>query len=795
MAKQLKLNIKNAQLAKALNLNKKEEKKKPEEKPAPKRKAIRKAISKDLDTPIDQQEAAPALEEPKVEEVAAAAPPEPVEEVEKKAEEKPVRRKIDLSRIEKTRPKTGPRAAKPAPSEKPKGAPQADAPKQEEKKFSSFKDRPARLSEQKRKELRESALKRSLGQKSRFDSRDRQGLGEANDGQWRRRRHVRKRNVRRDEPIIRPTELKVRLPISVKDLAAEMKYKASELIATLFKQGIAITINDLLDDETTIQLLGEEHGCTITIDTSQEERLRITGKTIAEEISTQNEDDLIDRAPVIAFMGHVDHGKTSLIDAIRKSDLAADEAGAITQHIGAFRCNVSNGELTVLDTPGHEAFTEMRSRGATVTDVVILVVAGDEGIKPQTDEAIEQAKEAGVPIVVAINKSDKEGFDQEQIYRQLSERELLPEAWGGGTITVNCSAKTGEGIETLLELALLQAEVLELRANPKMRARGTVLESSIHHGLGNVATILVQNGTLKLNDALVFENEYGRVKTMHDEHGKKMKKAGPSQPVRITGLSGLPSAGCEFIVVDNEKEARKLAEEREAGHKKSKLVHIKQEQIDAMLLRSQQLAEKKILRIIIRADVQGSLEALEDSLAKIKSDKVELNIISSDVGQISESDIELASASNTPIIAFHTSAGPGVDDMAKKLKVQIKTHDVIYHLIDDVKALMAETLDKVRQETDSGMAEVKTTFKSSHLGVIAGCVVAEGTIKRGQFARLFRGGEQVWEGDIASLKRVKEDVKEVAKGLECGILLTNFTDIEEGDEIKSYNITYIKQEL
>ncbi|MDN3507886.1 MAG: translation initiation factor IF-2, partial [Simkaniaceae bacterium] len=603
------------------------------------------------------------------------------------------------------------------------------------------------------------------------------------------------RNVNRDEPVIRPTELSIRLPITVKELASEMKYKASELISKLFKQGIPLTINDMLDDETTVQLLGDEFGCVIKIDTSQEERLRITGKSISEEIKEQPEEGLISRAPVIAFMGHVDHGKTSLIDSIRKSDLAADEAGAITQHIGAFRCNVSNGELTVLDTPGHEAFTEMRSRGANVTDVVILVVAGDEGIKPQTDEAINQAKEAGVPIVVAINKCDKEGFDTDQIYRQLSERELLPEAWGGGTITVNCSAKTGEGIETLLELALLQAEVLELRANPNMRARGTVLESSIHQGLGNVSTILVQNGTLKINDALVFENEYGRIKTMHDEHGKPMKKAGPSQPVRITGLSGQPSAGCEFIVVANEKEARKLAEDREAGHKRSKLVHIKQEQIDAMLLRSQQLAEKKILRIIVRADVQGSLEALLDSLAKIKSDKVELNIISAEVGQISESDIELASASNTPIVAFHTSTGPGIDEMAKKLKVKVIPHDVIYHLIDEVKVLMAETLDKVRQETEAGVAEVKTTFKSSHLGVIAGCVVATGSIKRGQFARLFRGEQQVWEGEIDSLKRVKEDVKEVVKGLECGIVLKNFMEIEENDEIKTYDVTFIKQEL
>lgn len=469
---------------------------------------------------------------------------------------------------------------------------------------------------------------------------------------------------------------------------------------------------------------------------------------------------------------------------------------AITQHIGAFRCHSSSGDITVLDTPGHEAFKEMRMRGATVTDIVILVIAGDEGMMPQTEEAIKHAKGAGVPIVVAINKCDKPTFNAEQVYRQLSEHELLPEAWGGMTITVNCSALTGKGIPELLEMILLQAEVLDLKANPNTRARGTVLESQLHKGLGAVANVLIQNGTLKIGDALVFEDIYGRVKTIHDEFGKSIQQAEPSRPVKITGLSGIPEAGCEFIVVDSEKKAREICESRQAGLDRTRTFGRKQsKELDTLLQRTKELSEKKVLNLILRADVQGSLEALKNSLLKLPSQKVQLNIVSENVGQISESDIELAAASQAAIIGFHTSIESHATGMISKKKIVVKTHDIIYQLINDVRQLMADKLDKLRIETEVCQVNVKTIFKSSQLGLIAGCQVADGTIKRNHFVKLERNKKIIWEGHIASLKRNKDDVKEVSKGHECGILLEKFSDVQEGDIIKGFEITYQPQEL
>jgi translation initiation factor IF-2 len=493
-------------------------------------------------------------------------------------------------------------------------------------------------------------------------------------------------------------------------------------------------------------------------------------------------------------MGHVDHGKTSLIDAIRKSNLAAGEAGAITQHIGAFKCHTAVGDLTILDTPGHEAFSAMRSRGADVTDIVVLVIAGDEGIRTQTIEAMTQAQNAHVPIVVALNKSDKPNFNAENVYRQLAENNFLPEVWGGTTITVNCSALTGAGIKELLEMLALQAEILELKANPNIRARGTVIESEMHKGLGHVATVLVQNGTLRLGDAVVFAQNWARVKTMHDEHGKDLAQAGPSTPVKITGLSGLPEAGSEFIVVKNEKEARDLAEERVAGQKILQL-KIKKAGVEGLLQKKQEQVEKKILNLVLRADVQGSLEALKTSLLKIASNKVELNIVSSGVGEISESDIQLAAASKATILGFHTKMESHAESLVKEAKVKVRMHDIIYHAVDDIREQMRQLLDKIPQETDTGQALVKATFKASQLGVIAGCQVIEGTIKRNNSIRVMRDNEVVWKGPIASLKRVKEDVREVSKGIECGILLQNYNDVKEGDILQAFEITYLEQEL
>ena len=626
-------------------------------------------------------------------------------------------------------------------------------------------------------------------------NRLRQGIPHGENDKWRGKRGSRGKAPRNPEEIVRPKELKVKLPITLKDLASEMKLKAAELISKLFMQGVAITLNEYLDDETTVQLLGHEFGCEITIDTSEIERLQITGKTVAEEIEETDEEKLKTRAAVIAFMGHVDHGKTSLIDYIRKSKIAAREAGAITQHIGAFKCHLETGPLTILDTPGHEAFSAMRERGASATDIVILVVAGDEGIKAQTIEALHQAKEASVPIIIAINKCDKPNYNVDDIYRQLSEQEMLPEAWGGSTITVNCSAKTGEGIDTLLEMAQLQGELLELKTNPSARARGIILESEVNKGLGSAATLLVQNGTLRRGDALVIGEVWGRVKTMHNEHGKNVKEAPAATPVKVTGLSGIPEAGTEFIIVENEKEAKKLCEERMAGQEREINRGSKSRPVDDLLSQEQQRQQKKNLALILRADVQGSLEALKNSLKRLPQEKVELNFINESVGEISESDIELAHASGASIVGFHTKVESHAQGSVKKLQVDIKSHDVIYHLVDEVKLMMKNLLDKIREEHEVGEAEILAIFKSSSLGLIAGCKINDGIVKRSHLVRLYRDGEKLYEGDIASLKRAKEDVKEVSKGFECGILLQKFRDYQVGDIIKAFEVTYKEQEL
>jgi translation initiation factor IF-2 len=663
--------------------------------------------------------------------------------------------------------------------------------KEEEEVSSDDKEKKS-LKSSKFKEFRDIKPAKKVEQ-TRFDARDRQGLRDGDEGQQWRKKRV-KHRYQQEDTTIRPSSLKVRIPISIKDLAVEMKLKASQLIAKLFAQGMIVTMNDLLEDETTIQLLGHEFDCEITIDTSEQERIRITDKTVKEEIQATDPERLIMRPPVVAFMGHVDHGKTSLIDAIRKSNRAAGEAGAITQHIGAFRCSTPVGDIAILDTPGHEAFSAMRARGADVTDIVVLVVAGDEGLRQQTIDAIQQARAANVTMVIAINKSDRPNYDPDTVYRQLAENNLLPEVWGGQTITVNCSAVTGEGIPQLLEMLALQAEVLELKADPKCRARGSVLESEMHKGMGAIATVLVQNGTLRCGDALVFGQLYGRVKTMYDEFNRELTEAGPSTPVEITGLSGLPEAGQEFIVVKNEREAREIAEARMLGMRQVNLLQSKKLSMENLF---QQAAEtnKKILNVLLRADVQGSLEALKVALMKIESQKAELNIIFAGVGEISESDVQLAAASKAVIIGFHNQIESHADTLLKQLGVQVKLHSIIYHAIDDVKNLLSGLLDKIAQETEKGKADVLATFKSSQHGVIAGCIVTEGSIHRSHNVRVRRGGEVVWKGAMSSLKRVKEDVREVTKGLECGVLLNNFNNVEAGDVIETYEVTYITQEL
>ena len=859
MAKNLKLNIKNIQLAKATGLEKlkaklageKAEEEKPkkdkevkpktsstgeEEKPLKRRAKTKSAFapkepgqeeneeeseeevasSSDLESSEEEAQSTPAVEE--------IAPPENVVQEEKKEEisypraykrapkEKPIAAEEETKKdegVKENKVKLGPtgrhvkdlytpkkevpeppvkrhpeekKEHTPRPSVKKEGPSSAPAPKDDDaekkgKKIRDFKDFKAP-----RKDMPQ------------FDSRARQGLTQGDEERWRKRRPQKGGRQHVEEPVIRPTSLKIRLPITIKDLASEMKLKASELIQKLFMQGIVATLNDLLDDETIVQFIGDEFGCAIQIDTTEEQRIAVTSQSIQEEIAAASQENLLIRPPVVTFMGHVDHGKTSLIDAIRKSNRVAGEAGAITQHIGAFRCKTAVGDLTILDTPGHEAFSAMRARGASVTDIVVLVVAGDEGLREQTMEAINHAKLAKVTIVVAINKADKPNFNPENVYRQLAEIDLLPEVWGGQTITINTSAQTGQGIQELLEMLALQAEVLHLKADPTSRARGTVVESELQKGLGLVARVLVQNGTLRQGDAIVLDNLSGKVKTMRDEFGIPLKEAGPSTPVEITGLSGLPKAGDTFIVVKSEKEARDIAEARSVGMKQKALAQKKAPVLDSLMQRDNKVG-KKILKVILRADVQGSMEALKTALLKIDSQKAEVEIISTGVGDISESDVQLAAASNAIILGFHNKVESHAEPLIKQLGVKVRLHEIIYHAIDDVKAHMLALLDKIEEEKETGRATVQATFKASQLGLIAGCIVSEGIISRNNRVRLEREGKMIWKGAIGSLKRVKEDVKEVKKGIECGILLQNNNDVLVGDVIVSYETVYHTQEL
>ena len=790
MAKNLKINIKNTQIAKALNLSK--IKKKVESSQKKKKKTPKKVETEEAETTKPKARLIPsAAEEKKKKDKEAKKKAKEKKEIEKKQEEKPPVIVEEKPKIIEEK-KESVEISEKKPFEKHINE------KVEKPPVEIFEDKKIEIEEEeeikkKKKGEKKEQKPRPTHIKQSFDSRARQGLRTDEDERWRKMRRPRSkfRPPKKEIEVIRPSNLKVKIPITIKDLAVEMKLKASQLISKLFMQGVIVTLNDVLDDETTIQLLGHEFDCDITIDTSEDERLRITDKTIQEEIKETDPSQLRTRPSIITFMGHVDHGKTSLIDAIRKSKITEQEAGAITQHIGAFSVKTDSGEtITILDTPGHEAFTEMRSRGATVTDLVILVIAGDEGIRDQTIEAIDQAKAAKVPILVAINKSDKAGFDPEKIYRQLADHDLLPEAWGGNIITVNCSAITKEGIKELLEMIALQAEVLELQANPKKRARGTILESQMHKGMGAIATVLVQNGCLKIGDAIVFGTSFGRVKTMHDEYGKELNEALPSIAVKITGLSQLAEAGDEFIVVTSEKEAKVIARDRAEKFKQRQLLQTKKGGLESLVK-----DEKKVLHLILRADVQGSLEALEQSLKKIHSEKIDLNIISSEVGEISESDIRLSAASKAAIIGFHTRIESHAEDLIKQLGAKIRLHDIIYHAIDDVKVLMVKELDKITEEHDIGKANIKAVFKSSHTGTIAGCEVTDGIIKRSNPIRIIRNSDIIWKGKISSLKRGKDDVKEVSKGIECGIVTDRFSDIKIGDIIESYEITYHEQTL
>ena len=567
--------------------------------------------------------------------------------------------------------------------------------------------------------------------------------------------------------------------ITIKELAEKMKLRPADIVKKLFLQGTIVTINQEIDFEKA-----EEIAMEYDVLCEKEKKVNVIEELLKED--EEDEKDMVPRPPVICVMGHVDHGKTSLLDAIRQTNVTSREAGGITQHIGAYVVDYNGQKITFLDTPGHEAFTAMRMRGAQATDIAILVVAADDGVMPQTVEAINHAKAAGVEIIVAINKIDKPSANVERVKQELSEYELIPEDWGGNTVFVPVSAHTKEGIPELLEMILLTAEVKELKANPNRRARGLVIEAQLDKGRGPVATVLVQKGTLRVGDTVAAGCCYGKVRAMMDDKGNRVKEAGPSTPVEILGLNDVPNAGEIFIAHQNEKEARSFAETFIA-ESKNKLIEDTKAKLSLDDLFSQiKAGNVKELPIIVKADVQGSVEAVKQSLVKLSNEEVVVKVIHGGVGAINESDVSLASASNAIIIGFNVRPDAQAKSIADREKVDMRLYRVIYQAIEDVEAAMKGMLDPVYEEQVTGHAVVRQTFKASGVGTIAGSYVLDGKITRGSKARITRDGEQIFEGPLASLKRFKDDVKEVAAGYECGLVFEGFNDLQEDDMIEVY---------
>ena len=582
-----------------------------------------------------------------------------------------------------------------------------------------------------------------------------------------------------------PKHIVIPESITIQELASRMSRKASEVIKELMKLGVMATINQEIDSDTAT-IVANEMG--VTVEVKAEKSL-----AVIEDIDDKPE-DLKPRPPVVTVMGHVDHGKTSLLDAIRSTNVTASEAGGITQHIGAYQVEIKNQKITFLDTPGHEAFTSMRARGAQVTDIAVLVVAADDGVMPQTVEAINHAKAADVPIIVAINKIDKEEANPERVKQELTEYGLVVEEWGGDTIAVPVSAKTKQNIEALLEMILLVAEMRELKANPNRNATGTVIEAKLDKGKGPVATVLVAKGTLNVGDIIVAGQAFGRVRAMVDDKGRRVKKAGPSMPVEIQGLSEVPLAGETFHVVQDEKLARSIVEARINERKAEEAKQKSKISLDDLFNKIKE-GEVKELNIIIKADVQGSVEALKHSLAKLSTPEVRVNVIHSGVGAISESDVMLASASNAIIIGFNVRHDSNTKATAELEGVDIRLYRVIYDAIDDIKAALEGMLEPELKEVVNGKAEVRQIFKVPKVGTVAGCYVREGKVTRSSQIRVVRDGKVIAECEIESLKRFKDDVKEVAEGYECGIGLKNFHDIKEGDILEAFIMEEVKREL
>ena len=595
-------------------------------------------------------------------------------------------------------------------------------------------------------------------------------------------------------------EVHIKAPVIVKNLAEVLGKKPNEVITNLMMMNVLANINQMIEPAVAVELAARMK-VNLVVDKREHDEHAARQKTVSstpEEAAEAGEDDpadLVPRNPIVTFMGHVDHGKTSLQDKIRKTKVAAGEAGGITQNIGASVAYCGKRAITFVDTPGHEAFTAMRARGANVTDIVVLVVAADDGFMPQTIEALNHARAAGVPIIVAMNKIDLPNANPDKVLLNMQQNGLTSEDWGGTTGVVRVSAKTGQGIDELLERILLEAEMLELKANPKRKASAYVLESQLEQGLGPTANIIVKNGTIKLGDPIICGEHYGKVKGLIDSRGQRIKSAGPSTPVKVVGLSGVPDAGVKLVVCDNEKDTREIAEAR-SMNKRVESLSGKAGGASLEDLFSQMDGEQKnTLKVVVKADVCGSVEAIVESLKKITSDKISIEVLHSGIGAITENDVLLASSSNAIVVGFHVRVNPGVNDLAKKENVEIRLYSIIYELLEDIKDAMAGRLEPEKREKELGTARILKIFTLSNGLKICGCMVEKGVVKVGSKSRVFRKGELIFNGEVRSLRRVHDDVKEVRQGLECGIRLDNFLDFVEGDVIQFYEIELKKATL
>jgi translation initiation factor IF-2 len=598
----------------------------------------------------------------------------------------------------------------------------------------------------------------------------------------------RERKARREARVLaeeqkKETTVLLEGRITVGELADKLGIGASELIGKLINVGVMATINQSVDMEVA-KLMAEEHGFQVEVKLDPVEAELV-------EVVEDREEDLRPRSPVVTVLGHVDHGKTSLLDAIREANVTAQEAGGITQHIGAYQAELSGKKVVFLDTPGHEAFTAMRARGAQVTDIAIVVVAADDGVMPQTVEAINHAKAAGVPVIVAVNKIDKENANPDRVKQQLAELGFVPEEWGGDTVFVHVSALKRQGLDTLLEMILLVAEMLELKANPNKPATGIVVEAKLEKGRGPVATVLIQDGTLQIGAPVICGTISGKVRAMLDDKGKRIKKAGPATPVEVQGLNDVPEAGDTLQVVSDERTARQVAEKRAEKRREVELKKTARVSLEDLFKQIQE-GEVKDLNIIIKADVHGSVEALRDALLKLENQEVRLQVIHGGVGAVTESDVMLASASNAIIIGFNVRPEPNARKMAEREDVDIRLYRVIYEAIDDIKAAMTGMLSPKFREMVLGQAEVRQLFKISRLGTIAGCHVIDGKITRNADIRVIRDGVVIHEGKLDTLKRFKDDAKEVSSGYDCGIMMEKFHDFKEGDIVEAYTMQQVK---